>query len=97
MVTKSKKVAIVGTRYLNFAIEEEVFADIGVTIVSGPGKDSDNIVEIAADADIILAGAPPKFDRKTLENLNCRGIIRYGVGTESIDLVAAKDLGIWVS
>ena len=97
MTIKSKKVAIVGTRYANFAIEEEVFADLGVTIVSGPGKDSEDIVAIAGDAEIILAGAPPKFDRNTLEKLSCRGIIRYGVGTESVDLLAAKDLGIWVS
>ena len=61
MTIKSKKVAIVGTRYANFAIEEEVFADLGVTIVSGPGKDSEDIVAIAGDAEIILAGAPPKF------------------------------------
>jgi D-3-phosphoglycerate dehydrogenase len=94
---KSKKVAIVGTRYANFSIEEQVFSELGVTIVSGPGKDSEDIAEIAGDAEIVLAGAAPKFDRQTLEKLACRGIIRYGVGTESVDLLAAKDLGIWVS
>lgn len=97
MTMTPKKVAIIGTRYANFSIEEEVFAGMGITIVSGPGRDSENIVEIAGDAEIILAGAPPKFDRQTLSNLGCRGIIRYGVGTESVDLLAAKDLGIWVS
>ncbi len=91
------KVAIVGTRYSEFSIEEEILRPLGVEIVFSTGKDSETIIAEAGDAEIILAGAPPKFNSETLARIGCRGIIRYGVGTESVDLIAAKELGIWVS
>ncbi|HUW78416.1 MAG TPA: C-terminal binding protein [Candidatus Nanopelagicaceae bacterium] len=94
---RNRKVAILGTRYQNFDIEASILDSLGVEIVFGSGKDHDAIVRESQGAEIILAGAAPKFDRETLATLTCRGIVRYGVGTESIDLAAAKDLGIWVS
>lgn len=96
-MSSNKTVAILGTRYVDFSIEREVLEPLGVHIVSGDGKDRAAILEQGGTADVILAGAAPKFDAQTLAELPCVGIVRYGVGTESIDLVAAKELGIWVS
>ncbi|MBO0891226.1 MAG: C-terminal binding protein, partial [Acidothermales bacterium] len=31
------------------------------------------------------------------ERLSCRGIVRYGIGTDAIDLAAARRAGIWVA
>lgn len=92
----AKTVAILGTRFPDFSIEREILEPLGVSITSGAGSDSQAIIEQASQADIILAGAAPKFDAVTLGSIPCMGIVRYGVGTESIDLQAAKDLGIWV-
>jgi D-3-phosphoglycerate dehydrogenase len=89
-------VAILGTRYPDFAIEREVLEPLGVHFVDGNGVDSAAIIDQAGSADFILAGSAPKFDATTLASLSCTGIVRYGVGTESIDLAAAKELGIWV-
>ncbi|HUX65522.1 MAG TPA: C-terminal binding protein [archaeon] len=89
-------VAILGTRYPDFAIEREVLEPLGVHFVDGNGVDSAAIIDQAGSADFILAGSAPKFDAATLASLSCTGIVRYGVGTESIDLAAAKELGIWV-
>ena len=55
------KVAIVGTRYSEFSIEEEILRPLGVEIVFSTGKDSETIIAEAGDAEIILAGAPPKI------------------------------------
>lgn len=89
-------VAILGTRYPDYSIERDVLEPLGVRIVDGNGSDRQSIIDQAADADVILAGSAPRFDAETLRSITCTGIVRYGVGTESIDLQAASDLGIWV-
>jgi D-3-phosphoglycerate dehydrogenase len=90
-------VAILGTRYRDFAIEESVFAPLGATLVSDFGGSPEAIIEVAKSADVVLAGSAPKFDEAVLRSLDCVGIVRYGVGTDSIDLDAAKRFGIAVA
>jgi len=92
-----KTVAILGTRYRDFSVEEEILAPLGVRIVSGPGASSDEIAGLAGDADVILAGSGPRFDAPTIARLSCRGIVRNGVGVETVDLEAARAAGIWVA
>lgn len=90
-------VAILGTRYADFSVEEEVLGPLDVRIVAGPGASADEIAAVAADADVILAGSRPRFDAATIARLRCRGIVRAGVGVETIDLAAARGAGIWVA
>jgi len=92
-----KIVAILGTRYRDFEIEEKVLAQTGAAIVSGPGSTSDEIAEVAGDADVILTGSGPRFDAATIGRLRCAGIVRAGVGVETIDLEAASAAGMWVA
>jgi len=89
-------VAILGTRYGDFSVEE---AELGedVRIVAGAGATSEEIVAVAGDADVILAGSGPRFDAATLGRLRCRGIVRSGVGVETIDLDAARAAGMWIA
>jgi D-3-phosphoglycerate dehydrogenase len=95
-MSQLQTVAILGTRYPDFTIEREVLEPLGVRICDGGGADRNAIIKQGGRADVILAGSGPKFDAQTLEALSCKGIVRYGVGTESVDLEAAKRLGIWV-
>ena len=90
-------VAVLGTRYRDLSIEEGTLHPLGATIRRGDGQDAGAIVAVAGDADVILCGSGPRFDRSTLESLRCRGIVRYGVGTDTIDLPAARQLGIRVA
>ena len=92
-----KTVAILGTRYPDFSLEETVLASLDVRIVSGPGASSDEIVATAGDAEVIVAGSGPRFDAATLARLRCTGIVRSGVGVETVDLDAARRAGIWVA
>jgi D-3-phosphoglycerate dehydrogenase len=91
------KVAVLGTRYSDLSIEEEILAPLGAEIVSGDGSSADAIVDQAEGAAVILAGSGPRFDAATLDRLSARAIVRYGVGTESIDLEAASARGMWVA
>lgn len=89
-------VAILGTRYPDFSIEEEVLEG-EATIVSAPGASPDEIVEAAGESAVILAGSLPKFTREVIERLpRCRAIVRSGIGVDSVDLDAAADAGMWV-
>lgn len=67
-----------------------------VEITSGAGRTRDEVIEVAAGADVILAGAAPRFDAETLEAVGCRAIVRLGVGLDGIDLDSARSLGMWV-
>lgn len=86
--------AVLGTRFADFDVERGVIGD--VDIVSGPGRSQSEVLDIAAGSDVILAGAIPTFDAPTLDQLGCRGIVRLGVGVETIDLDAAARKGMWV-
>lgn len=92
-----KTVAILGTRYEDFSIEEEQLRSIDVDLVSGDGATPESIWRVASHAQVILAGSRPRFDDAVLSRLTCRGIVRYGVGTDSIDLESARRRGIAVA
>ena len=92
-----QRVAILGTRYPDFSIEEGILGVQGVEIVSGPGSTPDEIAELAGDAAVIIAGSAPGFTREVLGRLRqCRAIVRSGIGVDSVDLVAAAESGFWV-
>ncbi len=92
-----RQVAILGTRYEDFSIEEDVLSSLDVELVEGAGASAEDIVAVAADAAVVLAGSRPCFDAAVLGQLRCAGIVRYGIGTDAIDLDAAKQHGIAVA
>ena len=89
------RIAILGTRFGPPDIEQEELAEFEVELVTGAATTAAALVAAAGEAVAILAGAPPQFNREVLAQLpNCRAIVRYGVGVDSIDLQAATELGI---
>lgn len=90
-------VAILGTRYQDFAIEEQILDPFGVTFVAGNGASPGEILAVAAHADVILAGSRPRFTPDVIGQLRAKGIVRYGVGTDTIDLDAAQQAGMAVA
>ena len=63
----------------------------------GDGGSPDEILAVASDAEVVLCGSRPKFDAEVLAGLSCRGIVRYGIGVDTIDLHAAAERGIAVA
>jgi D-3-phosphoglycerate dehydrogenase len=90
-------VAIVGTRYEDLAIEEQILGPLGAVLVTGDGAGPTEILATAAQADVILAGSRPRFTAEVMAGLRAKGIVRYGIGTEAIDLDAARRSGIAVA
>lgn len=97
----SQPVAVIlGTRYQDFALEEEALGPLGVRLVAGDGASAADILAVAEGADVVLASSQPVFTAdviKGLARLGVRGIVRYGVGTDSVDLSAARRHGLAVA
>jgi D-3-phosphoglycerate dehydrogenase len=90
-------VAVLGTRYADLGIEEQVLRSLDVELVLGDGGSDEEILDVARDAEVVLAGSRPRFGPAVLDGLSCRGIVRYGIGVDSIDLEAARARGIAVA
>lgn len=92
------RIAVLGTRFGPPTIEAEELSDFDVEFVLGAAATADALVQDAGDAVAILAGSGPRFTREVLNRLPaCRAIVRYGVGTETVDLQAATQAGILVA
>ncbi len=96
-MSETIKVAVLGTRFGTLDIEATELVGLNVAFVQAAGGSAEAILEAAGDASVILAGSPPKFPRELLLRLPMlKAIVRYGVGVETIDLAAARELGIVV-
>lgn len=92
----SPTVAVIGTRYPDLSLESEVLGP-DVVIVRGEGHDANAIVDIARYASVIIAGSSPRFTGDVIARLErCKGIVRAGIGVDSVDLEAARSAGLWV-
>jgi len=91
------RVATIGHRFPNAAIEAEVLRPSGIEVDWLGPLPRDEAVEAARDADAVLLGTGFALDAPSLERLRrCRGVVRYGVGVDNVDLAAAARLGILV-
>jgi D-3-phosphoglycerate dehydrogenase len=88
---------VLGTRYADLGIEEEILGPLDADLVLGDGGSPAEILAVASDAEVVLCGSRPKFDAEVLAGLSCRGIVRYGIGVDTIDLQAAAERGIAVA
>ncbi|MBI2755327.1 MAG: C-terminal binding protein [Chloroflexi bacterium] len=91
-------VAVVGTRYRDLEIEERALARFKPQWSVGWGGEQPELIELCRDAEVVLAGSRPRFTADVMQELRaCKAIVRYGVGVDSVDLTAAKSLGIRVA
>ena len=91
------RVAIIGARWPDVEIEREVLGVGEADVVRDPGESRDGLLGAASGADVILAGPRPRFDAAVIDQLTCRGIVRYGVGYDNVDVAAAAQKGISVA
>lgn len=98
MKTTAKSVAILGTRYGNLDVEEQMLRPFGVRLVASPGQDEAEIVRAAAAARVIICGGAPKITAAVVHQLpHLKAVIRSGIGVDTIDLTACAERGIYVA
>ena len=80
-------------------LEKQVLDDAGFTLkeVKPPCKTEDDVIQRCSDADALIVQWAP-ITRRVLEALpRVRGVVRYGIGVDNIDVKAANELGRKVS
>ncbi len=67
-----------------------------VEVIKSPAVTEEELIRDAKDAEIILFTSA-KLTRRVLESLDkCKLIVRYGIGYDTVDTVAARECGIYV-
>ena len=78
--------------------ERSILADADCDLIELSIRDASQIKNVAADAEVLLNTYLPNISGEVMDALpNLKGIVRYGVGVDTIDLQAAKERGIQVA
>jgi D-3-phosphoglycerate dehydrogenase len=76
--------------------ERAVFADAGVEVRLEHCASAEDVIGVARDADALIVQYAPVGDEVLHALERCRGVVRYGVGVDTIDVEAATRRGVWV-
>ncbi len=77
--------------------EQNVLSKVGGSVEGYQCKTENDVIEAVGDAEVVLAQFAP-ITRKVLEHLGKGAtVVRYGVGVDTIDLAAAKEVGVKVA
>lgn len=93
------EVVITDYQYPTLAEEQKVFAGTGIQIVDCNGKcvSEDDVIRYARHADALVTQFVP-ITRRIIEHLEqCKVIVRYAIGLDSIDIQAATERRIMVA
>jgi D-3-phosphoglycerate dehydrogenase len=91
-------VAAMGHRFPDLSVEREILRPVGATLLDLKGLDAPEAVARAALADVVLLGTQVRLDGAAIAGLTrCRAIVRYGIGTDNVDVAAARRRGIQVA
>jgi phosphoglycerate dehydrogenase-like enzyme len=102
MSDMSKVLTIVNAKLFGLAADVSQLLDgQDVTLTRTFAKKTDPVDEIAKrlrNADVIIAGPQPIFNRELFSRLpKLKGVVRWGVGYDNIDLKDATEAGVIVS
>jgi len=90
------RAVIADAEYPDVAQERAILEGIGAELVRLQVKDEDALIPALAGAEVILAQYAPLTARVLATLDRCRGIVRYGVGYDTVDVGAATRHGIYV-
>ncbi|MBI4428277.1 MAG: C-terminal binding protein [Ignavibacteriales bacterium] len=88
------KVVITDWGFKSLNVEQEIFSSHNIELTAHQCRNEDEVAQVAADADVVMAQWAPVKKKAIGAMQHCRGIVRYGIGLDNIDLEAAKEKGI---
>jgi len=93
------RVVIVNIGYPSFQTERDILAPLDAAVVPAQFDctTEDEVIEVAKDAHAVLIREAPISRRVIDAMIQCRAIVRYGVGIDNIDLEAASAKHIYVA
>lgn len=93
-----KKIVVIEPGYLNYSAEENILQgwDPKFIVVPANAPEEEKLRQVS-DADAVMV-REATVSRPMIEAMQqCRIIVRYGVGVDNIDSLAAKEKGIYVA
>ncbi|NNM86068.1 MAG: C-terminal binding protein [Phycisphaerales bacterium] len=88
------KVLVSDYGFANLDIERQVITHAGFELVAAQCKTADEVVAAGVDAAALLVQWAPITREVIAKLLQCRLIVRYGIGVDNVYVVAAKARGI---
>lgn len=77
-----------------FKYELNAFREAGIEAILGTCVTEDDIIQQGQKKDVILLAGNPPMGEKAFKNLpDCKAVLRYGVGVDSVDIDAAAKHG----
>jgi D-3-phosphoglycerate dehydrogenase len=76
--------------------EKDILGRAGAEIVAGQCKNTEQIVQKARDADVLLVDALPVTKHVFDELTKLKAVVRYGIGVDNVDVKAATEKGVQV-
>lgn len=94
----ARLVVAIDDGYASYDQEESLLAQVGARFEVRPcRRDAKRALDAAREADVVLVRESP-LPREVIEALTrCKGIVRYGIGVDNIDQVAASERRIVVA
>lgn len=90
------KVVITDYQYENIDQEKKIIGDAGLKLAEYQIKDAKQLIGLIDDADAVITQYSD-MNREVIEHLqHCKMIIKYGIGVNNIDVMAATEKGIYV-
>jgi D-3-phosphoglycerate dehydrogenase len=94
---KKPIVCITDYGFANVDSERRIIEAAGGELRTGQCKTPAEVLSFCADADVVIAQWAP-INAEAIAGLkNCKGLVRYGIGVDNIDLKAAATAGIPVA
>lgn len=95
---KRKKVVFTEIIFPDVSVEQAILDQANAGIVVGTCKTEDDVIELARDADALVAFTfKPVSDSLMSRLTNCKLIVRGGIGVDTIDIPAATKHGIIIT
>lgn len=88
------KIVITDWRFPSLDPEQAVFRGHDIELRAHQCKTEDEVAGVVVDADVVMAQWAPVRAKAIGAMKRCRGIVRYGIGVDNIDLEAAEKRGI---
>ena len=89
-------VVITDWGFPNIDTERSMLEGRGCQVLGYQCRTEDEVVEVVADADLVISQWAPIRERAIRAMKKARAIVRYGIGLDNIDVVAARAQGITV-
>jgi D-3-phosphoglycerate dehydrogenase len=94
---KKPLVCITDYGFANIDSERQIIEAVGGELRSGQCKTPAEVIALCAEADVVIAQWAPVNAEVISALKNCKGLVRYGIGVDNIDLKAAAAAGIPVA